>query len=273
MISIVIPSRNEPYLKKTIQDLLLKASGDIEIIAVLDGYWPALTDIVNDPRVTYIHFSNARGMRNAINSAVRIAKGQYILKCDAHVMFEKGFDIALTAWCEDNWVVVPRRYALDPVKWEIEQKNPKYPVDYMYLTNELDGYHGAVWQEKNKDEDLKVKVYDDLMSAQGSCWFMKKSYFEELDLMDESLFGTFASEFQEIGLKCWLSGGGVIVNKKTWYAHWHKTESRGYSLDKVDGDKGVSHVKDWLNGRYVWPKQKKTLAWLIERFAPVPGWV
>lgn len=269
MISIVIPSRNEPYLQKTIQDLLSKAAGDIEIIAILDGYWPQVDQYVNDKRVRYLHFATSRGMRNAINSAVRIAHGEFILKCDAHVMFEKDYDKKLTEWCEGNWVVVPRRFALDPVKWEIDTTNPKYPVDYMYLSRD---YHGVVWDEKNKNEILKITVYDDLMSSQGSCWFMRKDYFDELELMDESLFGTFASEFQEIGLKCWLSGGRVVVNKKTWYAHWHKTESRGYSLDKADGDKAVAHVKDWLEGRYRWPKQKWDILWLIEHFAPVPGW-
>jgi len=269
MVTIVIPSRSEPYLQKTIQDLLLKASGDIEIIAILEGYWPPISEFVNDKRVTYIHWTTSRGMRPAINAGVSIAKGEYILKCDAHVMFDKGYDTVLTTWCEDQWVVVPRRYALDPKKWEIDKSNPKYPVDYMYLSND---FHGVVWDEKNKDDDLKVKVYDDLMSAQGSCWFMKKDYFYELELMDESLFGTFASEFQEIGLKCWLSGGRVIVNKKTWYAHWHKTESRGYSLDKADGDRAVNHVKDWMSGVYTWPKQKHNIDWLVEKFAPVPGW-
>jgi len=269
MVTVVIPSRNEPYLKKTIQDLLLKASGQIEIIAVLDGYWPAITEFVNDPKVTYIHFSTPRGMRNAINSGVSIAKGDYILKTDAHCMFDKGYDVKLIADCQDNYVCVPRRWALDPVKWEIEEKNPKYPIDYMYLNGE---FHGSPWHEKNKDEDLKIRVIDDLMSSQGSCWFMKKDYFHELELMDESLFGTFASEFQEIGLKCWLSGGRVIINKKTWYAHFHKVIGRGYNLDRSDGEKAVNHVKDWMGEKYKWSKQKYDLSWLIEKFAPVPDW-
>ena len=268
MISIVIPSRNEPYLQKTIQDLRQKAVGEIEIIAVLDGYWPPITEIENCPCVTYIHFSEPRGMRNAINSAVAIAKGEYILKVDAHVMFDKGYDVALPEFCEKDWVVVPRRYALDPVKWE-RTDNPKYPVDYMYLSND---FHGVIWEEKNKDENMKVKVYDDLMSAQGSCWFMRRDYFHELELMDEGHFGTFASEFQEVGLKCWLSGGRVIVNKKVWYAHWHKTESRGYSLSQAEGQKAVAHVEYWMAGGYKWPKQKYDIQWLVEHFAPVPTW-
>ena len=268
MVTVVIPSRNEPYLQKTILDILVKAKGDIQVIAVLDGYWPPLNEYVNDKRVIYIHYSDPRGMRNAINAGVSIAKGDFILKCDAHVMFKEGFDIDLQEFCTSNQVVVPRRYALDPVKWDIIE-NPKYPIDYMYLNRD---FHGSPWEEKNKDEMLKYHVIDDLMSSQGSCWFMRKSYFKELELMDESLYGTFASEFQEIGLKAWLSGGSVIVNKKTWYAHWHKTETRGYSLDKRDGEKAAQHVVDWMNKKYRWHKQIYDIDWLIEHFAPVPTW-
>lgn len=264
-LSIIIPSRNEPYLYKTIQDILKKATGNIEVIAILEGYWPPVEEIIDDPRVNYIHFSTPRGMRNAINSGVAIAKGDYILKCDAHVMFSEGFDQTLVSTCQDNWVVVPRRYALDPINWKIEN-NPKYPVDYMYLSNEL---HGVVWEEKNKDVKLGAKQIDDLMSSQGSCWMMKKSYYAELELLDEATYGKFWNEFQEIGLKAWLSGGAVKVNKGAWYAHWHKPKSvgRGYSVPN-DQDKAQAAVEKWRD--IGWHKQTKPLSWLIDKFSPIP---
>lgn len=265
LVSIIIPSRNEPYLNKTIQDILLKATGEIEIVVVLDGYWP--DEIIESPHLGYIHYGTARGMRNAINSAVQGAQGEYILKCDAHVMFDKGFDEKLKKDIKNNWVVVPRRYALDPIQWELEE-NAKYPVDYMYLDREL---HGRIWEERNKDKLLESKKIDDLMSSQGSCWFMKKDYYLSLELLDEENYGSFFNEFQEIGLKCWLSGGEVKVNKKTWYAHWHKPKEvgRGYSLTSKDG---TDYVNKWLSNDFIWHKQTKSLKWLINKFKPVPTW-
>jgi glycosyltransferase involved in cell wall biosynthesis len=137
LVSVVIPARNEPYLKKTILDLLEKAAGEIEIIVNLDGYWPAPEDIVDNPKVIYIHRSKALGMRAGINSGVAIAKGEYILKSDAHCMFIcAGFDSVLKQDIKDNWVVVPRRYPLDPEKWQIEERSDnKYPIDRMYLSH------------------------------------------------------------------------------------------------------------------------------------------
>lgn len=243
ILSIIIPSRNEKYLNKTVEDLLLKAEGEIEIIEILDGYWEAPID---DPRVKVIHRGKALGMRAGINAGVAIAKGDFILKCDAHCMFAKGFDLELIKSCEDNTVIVPRRYRLDAEKWGvIEDGRP--PIDRMILTEDL---HGKDWQAGNHPE-LDI---EETPSSQGSCWLMKKSYFHELELMDEETYGTFWSEFQEIGLKCWLSGGRCLVNKKTWYAHLHK-DQRGYKLDEKNELKS-----------FTWHKATLPLSWLLEKF-------
>ena len=265
-LSIVIPARNEPYLSRTIQDLLDKATGDIEIIAILDGYWLEPKEFSSDKRVSYVHFGVSRGMRNAINSGYAVSNGEFIMKIDAHCMMEKGYDEVLKRDCEEKSVLVPRRWALDPEKWIIIA-NPKYPVDYMYLSKDL---HGEVWAERNKNPNFGKQV-DELMSFQGSCWFMRVDYFRELELMDEDHFGGFTSEAQEIGFKAWLSGGKVLVDKNTWYAHWHKTESRGYSLDRDQQEKGVAFTKRWVTEK-VWDKQTLPFMSMIERFGKVPTW-
>ena len=267
MISIIIPSCFEPYLYKTVKDLLIKATKDIEIIVVLDGYWPPANEIVDDKRVRYIHYNNQRGMRNGINKGVEVAKGEFILKIDAHVMMDKGFDEVLSRDCKDNMVLVPRRYSLDPVKWEIIP-NPKYPIDYMYLNSEL---HGVEWREKNAITDTLPKI-DELMSSQGSCWFMKKAYYKMLRILDEEKYGMFWNEFQEVGLKTWLYQGRVLVDKNTWYAHWHKTKTRGYHLDHTDHLKAIEHTKKWLTNLAWVEQQRQPLSWLIKRFWPVPTW-
>ncbi len=242
MLSIIIPARNEKYLNRTVEDILQKAEGEIEIIEILDGYWEAPID---DPRVKVIHRGAPMGMRAGINAGVAMAKGEYILKTDAHCMFAQGFDTELVKSCEDKTVIVPRRYRLDPEKWElIEDGRP--PIDRMRLTEDL---HGRDWQDGNTDADI-----EETPSSQGSCWLMKKEYFYELELMDEETYGTFWSEFQEIGLKCWLSDGRVLVNKRTWYAHWHK-DKRGYTLNEKNELKEFS-----------WHKATKPLSWLMEKF-------
>lgn len=267
-LSIIIPSRNEPHLAKTVNDLLSKAKGEIEIFAILDGWWPSGDEISDDPRVNYLHFSEARGMRNAINSGVAVSDGSYIMKTDAHCLFSEGYDEVLKKSCDEKTVVVPRRYALDVNNWKIEERNDdKYPLDYMYLSRDL---HGEVWKERDKArKDIMV---DDLMSSQGSCWMMRRDYFEYLELMDEETYGTFWNEFQEIGLKAWLSGGRIVVNKNAYYAHWHKTEGRGYSLPKGEKEQIQKMVEKWLSRGKTWHKQIHDVNWLIRKFSPVPTW-
>ena len=279
MLSIIIPSRNEMFLEKTIRDLLAKASGEVEIIAVLDGYWPLAEEIVDDPRVIYLHKGISEGMRMRINSGVAVARGEYIMKIDGHCMVDEGFDLELIKVNQDNWIQVPTRRKLDAENW-CNVTSGNRDMNYMFLSYPDDpnerggiGLHGRKWDEKNSDRALRSEKIVDLMSAQGSCYFMKKSYFEELELLDYVNYGPFGSEFQEVGLKCWLSGGRVVRNKNTVYYHLHKGKKygRGYYLNNKDMKKANDFTNKWITGG-VWPKQTKPLKWLIKHFWPIPTW-
>ena len=273
--SVVIPARNEPFLEPTIRDLLDKAEGDIEVIAVLEGYWPDV--MVKDPRVHYIHSKQPRGMRGAINAGAALARGDYFMKCDAHCAFDQGFDVVLAADLEHDWVAVPRRFSLNPEEW---CRRPKRPHDYQYLCypadpNDFGGasLKGRDWPAKNRDKELLNVEIDDLMSAQGSSYFMHRAYWDWLELLDEENYGHFSNEFQEIGLKVWLSGGRVIRNKKTWYAHLHKGKKygRGWPLRKSVLNKGARYTLGWMWNKH-WHKQDRDFHWFVHKFWPVPTW-
>lgn len=271
-VSVLIPSRNEQFLAPTVNDLFAKAAGDIEVIVVLDGYWP--DHILPDrPNLILIHRGQAQGMRPAINSAASIAKGGYLMKCDAHCMFDEGFDEVLQADCDGDWVVVPRRYSLDPENWCRKKKGP---IDYHYLQCPLDSgdgaLHGRPWN-KRRDQRQDILI-DDEMSSQGSCWFMSRRYFWDfLGGLKLEGYGDFIQEFQEIGMKTWLGGGQVKVNKRTWYAHLHKGKKygRGYKVSRSSWHEGKRYSADfWLNNR--WADRVHDFVWLLEKFWPVPTW-
>jgi len=261
-ISVIIPARNEPYLQKTIDSLLNSAGGDIEIIVVLDGWWPDPI-IKDDQRVILIHNSESEGMRPSINAAARIAKGKYLMKCDAHCCFDKDFDIKLAGNCKYDWTIVPRRYGLDVDKWE--RTNKIY--DFQYI--EKNTLKGKNWTEYSKR--VKGKRIADLMTSQGSCWFMHRQRFLDLGGLDEINYGSMGREAQEVCLKAWLSGGRYMLNRKTWYAHWSKPKEYVIS-NRSEKKKSVEFATDlWMNDK--WPGQKRKLRWLVDRFSPVPSWV
>jgi len=268
-LSVIIPSRECSYLNKTISDLLIKAKEEIEIIVVLDGYEPS-APIKGNSKVTVIR-QEQNGMRAAINLGVTFANGEFIMKIDEHCMVEEGFDVKLKANCNDNWVVIPRRYRLDPDNWKIiEDGRP--PIDYMYIEDKNGYLHGTI--DKERTEERKEILIDELMTFQGSCYFMKKSFWSVIGPLDDFNYGAFSNEAQEVGNKAWLSGGKVMINKKTWYAHWHR-DKRGYNFTNEQQRefnksvaKGRTYSADfWLNDK--WVSRVRDYDWLLNNFKKI----
>ncbi len=277
-VSIIVPSRNERFLVPTVRDLLAKARGDIEVIVICDGYWPD-PPLPDDRRIRVLHHGAAQGMRPGINAATLIATGEYFLKADAHTMWDEGYDDTLKAeYQEDNWILTARRYALDAEAWVIDRSNRKYPIDYHYLSYPFErpddptcGLHGTEWRARR---DARADVLlDDEMSSQGSGWFMSRTHWDRLGPMEIAKYGNFVHEMQELGLKTWLGGGAIKVTKRTWYAHLFKGRKygRGYTLGGTNHERGsVFTTRYWMLDQ--WLERRHDLRWLIEKFAPVPGW-
>ena len=283
--TIVIPARNEIFLEQTIADIYAHATGDFELIVVLDNYWPD-PPIADRAGLKIIHWGKRRGMRAAINAASEIGTGEYLMKVDAHCNFAPGFDEVLKSDCDVDWVVTPRRYSLDWENWKPKPDKP--PVDYEYLSYPYQdgqdvGLHARYWWG-SRDRARRDILVDENMAWQGSCWFMTMRYFRSLIYpMDEANYGMFIGEPQEIGLKVWLSGGKCMLNKNVWYAHlWKGQQYRdafrerygtGYTrVGKREFDRGNKYsTKFWFND-YPFPQRKYPLSWLVEKFWPVPTW-
>lgn len=284
MLSIIIPTYNDPYLQKTIDSLLANAQGEIEIIPVLDGYTPP-EPIKGDSRVTVINIAKNRGMRGAINAGIAASEGDFIMKCDAHCLFAPGFDKIMAQNCAPNWLMIPRRYSLDVDNW---QRGGNSTIsDYHYLsfpvktvnygTNlSIQNWFGRTRARRDSKYDI-----DDTMTFQGSCWFANRKYFmKQVGFLDDrkETYGPWSGDGQEIGLKYWLGGAEIKVIKKTWYAHLNKRPhqykkglfTREY---KVNPDSARGHTwtaKHWINNEE--PGMIHPLSWLVEKFWPVPTW-
>jgi len=284
-LSVIIPNRNDGtgynFVNRTIEDILKKSLTDIEVIVNVDESWP--NPILKDPRVHYIHPPTPGGLRSAVNAGVSMARGTYIMKIDDHCMVGQGYDkILIESHKRDNWVQIPRRYALNPTDWKIEERTDnKYPIDYMYIDYPKkgkahdDGMHGVEWRERRNERNTPDFDVDYTPSLQGSCYFMTKNHFTNtLKGLDSTNYGQFAQESQEIGFKTWLGGGALMVNKKTWYAHLHKGRvwGRMYNLDDPDHKRGSNwSAEHWLNDRE--PGMKYKFEWFIDTMFPgMPSW-
>lgn len=271
MLSIIIPSKTEKFLDNTIRDVLLNATGEIEIIPVLDGYKP--DTYIDDSRVNYLHLDPSKytQKRHGINKAVEMAKGEYIMSLDAHCLVARGFDTQLTNDHQPNWVQIPRRHRLDAELWDLQvQSDARPPIDYEYimfnpLFNER-SIHGFKWDSRTL-ERWNIPI-DDTLEFQGSCWFMTKDWFKKNGFMDIAYKG-WGQEAEEIGLTTWKNGGEVKTNKNTYYAHLHKGTKYGrmYFMSRDECRESYAYAfNKWLI------EEREFFISLIDKFAPLPKW-
>lgn len=272
-VSIIIPARNEKYLDKTISDIYKKATGDFEVIIGVNGNTNYAFNS-NYPNCKAIYEPEAIDLKVMINKLVKLATGDYILKSDAHCMFGEGFDEILQKPMEDNWVVTPRFYVLDAEKWAFQDDRF---YDYFFLScpftdpKGLRFKAGGHWPQRTAE---KISLYpiDETPSMHGSSWFIKKSYYEQLGGFPEEDPMGHAQEPIWLGLKSWLGGGKLMVNKKTWYAHLHQdANQRGYGTSQSHTEKTYNWTAAyWLTNS--WKERIHDFDWFVKRFMPMPTW-
>jgi len=268
-VSIIIPGRNEKYMSKTVDEVFEKATGEFEVIVVLDGAttWPLPR---KRPGLVIINKPKNEGMRPAINSAAKVVTGKYLMKLDAHCAIGEGFDEILQKdFHNDRWIVVPRRYNLNEATWKPFGR----AVDYHYLTcpwthHKYFMMRDLPWTSRTK-ERIDIPI-DETMTFPGPCWFMSANNFHNrLHGMQTEIYGNFCAESQELALKTWLGGGRVMVNKNTWYAHLGNFPGRPHYVSIKE------QVWGWGNSARYWTRNKwedrvHDFDWLIERFWPLP---
>lgn len=297
-LSVLIPSRNEMFLARTIEDILLNIQGDTEIIAVLDGA-PADPPLPNDPRVRVIEHTESIGQRAATNEAARASSAKYVMKVDAHCAFDKGFDVKLMADCQPDWTVIPRMYNLHGFDWQCKAcGNRTYqggkPTECVQCKQPAEFERVMVWQPRLSrrtdfarfDRNLHFQYWGsykkrpeaqgdiaDVMCCVGAGWMMERERYWELDGMDEA-HGSWGQMGVELACKSWLSGGRQVVNKKTWFSHMFRTQP-GFGFPYPMSGEAQERAREysrWLWEGGNWGKAIHPLSWLIEKFAPVPDW-
>jgi hypothetical protein len=130
------------------------------------------------------------------------------------------------------------------------------------------GEYRGKWEHNLPESDIK-----DTMTCIGACWMMARERYWELGGLDEQ-HGSWGQMGTEIACKTWLSGGRFIVHRGTWYAHMFRTRadfSFPYPMQWGVQEAARNYSRQmWLSD--AWPGQKYPLAWLINKFKPLPGW-
>lgn len=306
-LSILIPARKEMFLKNTVEDILLNREADTEVIVVLDGEW-ADPPLAQNERVNIIYLNKAIGQRAATNLACRLSKAKYVMKVDAHCSFDKGFDRKMIeAFKEtgDEVTMVPVMRNLWAFDWKCyrcgkriyQGPTPKRCPqcnDSRYLRRKI------IWKGKNNPQstsysfdsephfqyfedykhraeykkDKEEKGLTETMSLQGSCFMLTRKNYWEKEICDEKL-GNWGNQGIEVACKTWLSGGRVLCNHKTWYAHMFRTQGGDFGFPWPNSGRETEQTKSNVKNLFwkkEWQKQTKPVSWLVKKFWPVPGW-
>jgi len=195
-------------------------------VVVLDGYDPK-KPIVTDSQVRVVRHAKNLGMREAINTGVQASRYPHIMRLDEHCMVGPGFDRLLLEHIEDNWVVTTRRYFLDPVRWEV--MGDKF-IDYekLLIITKPSGrmkFSAVEWWGRSRERrDILI---DEDMAFQGSAWCMSRKWWDSVIVrLDSEGYGTLYQDTTEMLFKTWAAGGKLMLNKKTFYAHKHRSFNR-----------------------------------------------
>lgn len=186
MISIIIPSKSEPYLDQTVEDVHRNARGKIEVLVGDDG-------------------KECIGQRAMMNKLAKQAKYPYLMKLDAHCSMGPGFDTIMLEDMRENWVLAPLVMPLDPLSWRINHHNK---MSGFVFDSNLVMHHAPSTQD----------MLQETMCLQGSCFLISQENYWKWNICDESI-GSWGGQAAEIGIKAYLNGGRCYTTKKTYYGH------------------------------------------------------
>jgi len=293
-LSIIVPARNEEWLSKTVEDLLENIEDETEILVGLDGYMPEIS-VPEDPRVRVHHVDESIGQRAMQNRLAEMSTAKYVMKVDAHCAFDKGFDKKMIDRMEDDITMVPVMRNLHVFDWVCQyckMRSYQGPMPEQCRNEECANVEQkfekeVTWIAKKNPQSsayrfnkkLRFKYFPELrqklpreglqesMSLQGSCFMCTREKYWSLKLCDES-WGSWGQQGSEVALKTWLSGGRVMCNFDTWYAHLFRTQ-HGFSFPYLQSGKSQDKARKicmdlFLNDK--WNKAVYPLSWLLDKF-------
>ena len=304
-LSVLIASRNEMFLARTVEDILKHKKGKTEIIIGLDGKF-ADPPVQDHPDVRILYYPESIGQREMTNQLCKLSNSKYVMKCDAHCAFDDGFDVKMMEKMQDNWIMVPVMRNLHAFDWVCEKcKDRRYqgptPVDCPKCDNKTDFKKDVVWIPKKSpqsvsycfDSEPHFQYFKDYakrpeykkaleetgltetMSLQGSFFMLTRRKYWELNISDSETFGSWGSQGIEISCKFWLSGGRVMVNHNTWYAHLFRTQGGDFSFPYTQSGRQVQNAKKVAKDLFFnnkWSLQTRPLSWTLKKFWPINGW-
>jgi hypothetical protein len=270
------------FLKNTVEDILKNKESDTEIIIGLDGKWSD-PPIIQHPDVNIIYVPEAIGQRSITKMCARLSRAKYIIKCDAHCSFDKGFDRKMLEGFEkfdDNVVMVPIMRNLHVFDWKCMKCGKKWYQGPTPTECKEQDFRGTgkpcdskrfkrkmMWVGKERPQSWSYcfdslphfQYYEEYKHRQDTKEQRKTGFTETMSLqgsffmctrekyfeldIDDENLGNWGGQGITVACKFWLSGGRVLVNHSTWYSHLFRTQGQDFGFPYPQSGKQVSRTK------------------------------
>lgn len=234
LISFIIPCYNvEPYIEKCINSISKQTIREIEIIPVDDGSpdrsGELLDDLaIKDPRIKVIHKEN-EGVSAARNSALEIAKGDYIV-------FVDGDDYISEDYAEYMLTLINQTGA--DVFISLKHYNSKYEAPTKQEFHKVLSREEAIALMVSPD----MIVYSPNKMIKRSLIIDNGLYFKTNLYYGEGL--TFCTNLAKIAMRV------CVGNRKVYYYRRNNVGSATttYSIEKIlNGERALILLKDQLD--------------------------
>jgi glycosyltransferase involved in cell wall biosynthesis len=251
-VSVLIPTINDPYLFRTIDEVTKTASDELEFIIINDG--GADFQIESEMDITILKNPKIFGRRISLNRAAKIASGNYLFILDAHCKMSQDWDIKLAESARDKNIAYAVIRDIFPDTWEYR---PGW-YGHVYIDKE---YTEKWWRRKDPEF---CDVEEESIAFTGCAWMIKKDRYWELGGYDESL-GPYGWDGPEWALKNLKNGGKVILRTDVICGHIFGTNDGGklYPCKMIPKEDYVYYMKRHY---------ETFMPELIAHFGEVPDW-
>jgi GT2 family glycosyltransferase len=216
--SIVIPCYNTAELLRKNLPLVLKAAGNpqnniLEVIVVDDGSPDTSADVVKKefPQIRLIKHRVNRGFSAAVNTGVRMAKGDLVCLLNTDVIPADNFLVSVSAHFEQKEI-----FAVSFHEKDYSWAKGDFKTGYLNhsLGKESSGPHISLW-------------------ASGGSAVFRRDYWMSLGGMDEKLFSPFYWEDIDLSFRAYKRGLSVLWDPMAQVEHKHESTigqlSKGYT--------------------------------------------
>ena len=164
-VTVYITNHNYgKYIKKSIESVINQTFKNFELIIIDDGSSDNSKKIIqeyeNNPKVTII-YQKQKGLNVSNNVAIRLSRGEYIIRLDAD------------DWLDKDALKILSRY--------LDKKKDRVLVFPDYF--EVDG-EGNIINRIKRHNFEKVTLLDS--PAHGACTLIRKKYLKEVGMYDEN---------------------------------------------------------------------------------------